>query len=142
MVVAALAGVLLLPFVVMQSGRLSRAVHGSDNLADRLTSVQEGVDGLREQVRGLPTSSMTEVEVGPTIRVSINNRSGVEPRDLGEASQRFCFLVGVGFQDVDAEDELGLCQVLTEGDRWVLTARLQSRKDADAYCEARCVSWR
>jgi hypothetical protein len=83
------------------------------------------------------TGHLTSMVVGDEVHVD----SPSSAVDLGDATNRICFLVGVNVNDVDSSDEWAGCFIDREADgHWWLTA-WKVGDDDDAQCEARCLSW-
>ena len=59
---------------------------------------------------------------------------------LGSEGNRICFLTGAGFQDLDGNDERGMCSVHVDSGNWYLVASATT-SDADVFCNARCLTW-
>lgn len=54
-------------------------------------------------------------------------------------SEGVCFLNSIEFEQLNTDEDTGICEIISENSRWVLSAKAKS--DADAVCYAQCLKW-
>ncbi len=83
----------------------------------------------------LPASA---VNPNGTYHLTRYNTGGTSFAIMRPTASNFCYLSRVGFREIDTGSESSTCRVYRSGSVWVLTTRLGTSSDQDAWCSAEC----
>ena len=86
-----------------------------------------------------PKGDTPRFTVGNKVILESHDGRDPQPKALGSGTNRFCSLERVAFRDIDSANETTMCEVYLWQGTWYLKAL--SDGDADAWCDARCISW-